>query len=375
MELDAEAHLKWASEHWAKLEKCVGGPERKIDKAQIDSTTFRNALKEAVSSACDIDDLEEPNSRCIRRADRARDFIRRKADINDDGMVSFDEFEKFTYKLRCHGFNERGDGVMSGTLLWAESLFALFDLDGDGHLERHEFQEVHRFFHGANYSEEDIANEWRSLEMGSRTKVNKRCFIKWLIQGERGRALEERPPPDMTMEKSRSVPALDYENRPQTGPARFGSPMQLSGTSKHQWEVKSTDLMLPWNRQHHIVAKNDLKPRATRAYFSRPQSEEELNRHYRAYPQFRSQLFRLENVPNIKRPRMVLSHETSPPSLPRRHCISGLKLKNGQSLPFWTDMWQPPASEVYSKASLRPGSRSLRVGKLDPLPKFDAAND
>lgn len=349
--MNPQEHRRWLCAQWQKLDRDV---DKGISRDELNSELFRKALKDLLGGA---GSSGTAYSRSMMRADRAVDFVSRKADNNGDGQLSFLEFERFTYMLRCRGVDPSGSRNMYGAKLWAEVLFAMFDLDCDNYLQQHEFRELHRYFHGSSAPEWSIANDWATLDTNGEGKASKDHFIRWMTRDERLRVLAEPPIEDGSMRKSCSAPSL-VSDRPQRG----------NGALKHSI---SGEFRAPWNRRHHVVLKNDNKPRPVRTYFSRPKSEDELIRYYHTQPQFKSQLNRSMEMPDIKRPRMILSHETTPPIIPSRHIQAGLMSTSGKEIPPWTDLWQPSLSELRDKASCRPGSLSLRACKLAPLPRFD----
>lgn len=365
MSFSSEEHRTWARSHWSRIDRDGDG---RLTQPELDSTLFRRALREAVGGA--EGQRTSAYSRSCMNIERAIDFIRRKADNNGDGQLSFDEFVSFTATLRART-RTVVDTQWGGPNLWAELVFAMFDLDGDNFLQRAEFKELHRFFHGSTVTEDSFEKDWASLDSQGLVNVSKSQFINWMCQGERGRVLDDRPLLQTRMQ-TQSCPDLSDPKRPTTGPAAYGRMEKVHDRGTGGFKAKGN--RPPWNRQHHVVQKNSMKPRAARVYFSRPQSEQELFRFYISQAQFKTHLIRLESMPAVKRPRMILSHETAPPFIPGRHLESGLESKSGRLIPKWTDLWQPAASE-FSQQSYRPGTRGLRVGKLDPIPRFDPEND
>lgn len=347
LRLDLEEHKAWALKHWSRIDRNGDG---RLSFDEINSSHLRKAIKEALGG---YGDSGASYTRATMRLDRANELMRRKAE-NNGGVFRFNEFESFMYLLRDRG------GV-EGATLWAQCCFAMFDLDGDDYLQRAEFIELHRYFHGTQ-PEVIVEKEWQVLDTDGLGKVNKRRFVQWMTRGDRLRVLSE--PQDPVMTRSASAPA---------GPEKkVHTPLIPSrATTSHSQPSRCRGP--PWNRRHHVVSKNDGKPRVLREYFSRPQSGTELLRYYKTSQHFQSQLS-MASLPPIEKPRLILSHETAPPTIPTRHVISGLsctEFYKFSKVPHWTDLWQPSLSEMRTLNSYRPGSLGLRFGPPLPKPIYD----
>merc|ERR1712038_231193 len=85
--------------------------------------------------------------------EQAMEFCLRKADLNSDGSLSFEEFRSFTFCLRTETLAKH-----TATLI-----FALFDTDGDARIDEAEFREIYRFFLGHHPKEVDFQAEWARL--------------------------------------------------------------------------------------------------------------------------------------------------------------------------------------------------------------------
>eukprot|EP00971_Amphidinium_carterae_P242995 4824732-Amphidinium_carterae.1 len=71
-------------------------------------------------------------------------YCLRKADLNKDGVLSFEEFRAMLWTLRWPSAAEDASTL----------LFALFDVDGDQLINREEFRQMYRFYMGSDPTEE-----------------------------------------------------------------------------------------------------------------------------------------------------------------------------------------------------------------------------
>merc|ERR1712232_1150457 len=101
---------------------------------------------------------------------QAMSFCMRKADLNDDNRLTFAEFKSLMFYLK-------NTELASET---AALVFALFDLDGDQHIDMSEFREVCRFYLGHEPTEAQFRAEWARLDSHGQQYVNLDQYTKWL---------------------------------------------------------------------------------------------------------------------------------------------------------------------------------------------------
>lgn len=94
----------------------------------------------------------------------------RKAAQNCSGELSFDEFSSFLRVLRKAGASSRK----------ADLIFALFDLDQSGFLDKEEFLEVYRYFLGHRPTLEKFEEEWANVDVAANGRVSQKQYDRWL---------------------------------------------------------------------------------------------------------------------------------------------------------------------------------------------------
>jgi hypothetical protein len=358
-----------------------------VTRPELDSEEFRNAIRSALGVKAHATSGRD-YSRFAINVDQAIDWVRRKADQNRDGNLSFFEFESFTRKVRS------GDAEST-----ADMIFALFDLGGNETIDKDEFREIYRYFLGRMPTKIEFEDEWARLDAGGMQEVTRSEYMSWLQtshnpvfrrhgtivavdipETQLAWAKLKRPSstPLQTVSEDRSPLASRPQSRPKSHQGQYGSPAQMR--KKPIFESKKSDNWAKriqtdqdrrygggfaekgdrpeWNKRHHLGSMENFgKPRGERRYFSRPQTLPELSRFYSTRTGYTSHLKKLQS-PEEKQRQMVLSGEAEAPIDKERHEPGGsMRSREGMTI-FWNNHWQPTASEMWKYT---PGTNTLRL--------------
>jgi len=219
-------HHAWAEKMWRRMDRNATGT---ITRDELDCEEFRTIVRNALATGRG-NTGGVSYERVQQNTQQAISFCLRKADLNHDGSLGFEEFESFLLYLRQ-------DHHAAHT---AHLIFALFDLDGDMHLDEREFREIYRFYLGHNPHEEDFQEEWARLDLVGQEFVMLDEYTKWLRTStnpiflqhapEESRASSSQPSGDVERQKARTqerLPSPDAhdvfsgggsEGRPGLGP-------------------------------------------------------------------------------------------------------------------------------------------------------------
>lgn len=290
---------------------------RYVTRAELDCEEFRQIIRSVLTpnGGATMGGVEYMRSEL--NMTQAIHYCLRKADLNGDRALSYEEFRSFLRVLRHADLGKST----------AHLIFALFDLDQDGHIDESEFREVFRFYLGHKPTQEQFQTEWAKLDCCGNQKVDLTRYITWL-QTSTNPIFRQHAPPD-TAEEPKETPRVE-------GAGKY---LPRVTFSKSQIRPK-------WNQRFNAgVNKNERCPQGQRSYFSKTQSLPELQRFYETRRGFRQMADRLA-LPEAKPKPAVLSNErngeiymarSEPGSRDgwMRHPITG-------KVELWEDHWQTP---------------------------------
>jgi Ca2+-binding EF-hand superfamily protein len=117
--------------------------------------------------------------------DQAINFVVRKADINHDNKITFDEFKAFILALRQPQL----------AVHTANLIFALFDVNRDMKLDQKEFRQIYSFYLGGNPTEDKFQEEWALLDPENKGRVSRKEYVKWMQTSDNPVFRLHAPPP------------------------------------------------------------------------------------------------------------------------------------------------------------------------------------
>jgi len=411
----AQEHHEWCMRMWRRLDRNLSNS---ITREELDCEEFRSVVKAVLApntGAC----MGGPRyARAQMNMDQAVSFCLRKADLNANGSLSFDEFKAFMVVLRQPHLAR----------FTANLIFALFDLNGDKRIDENEFREVYRFYLGRIPTEAQFKEEWNRLDDSATGFVTLEDYVEWLRTSPNPVFHQHAIPDpaeageseDMLAQSSGSFPSspskamlaetsssfqtsrskasaasgwrpwhsqthLCWEQRLQPSRAGPGGMRLSTEQSKHFASRKDrperpTDSPAAMKSLiGHCLARSDAmakRPRwnpylaganpnwindssndngqprqhvTRRAYFSRPQSLPDLQRHYMTHTGFHDHRERIKQ-PELKKKSSVLSTdrlneapEDLCPSRSRPACTVGcMRDPVTRERKRWNDFWQSP---------------------------------
>lgn len=358
-----DEHRAWAAKVWLRFDRDSSGY---LSKQELDCDEFRAIVKSCLVPESADHAGGATYARTQMNTEEALSFYLRKADINGDGQLSFEEFESFTRFLRL----DRKDINYTANLI-----FALFDLNSDGRISRDEFKEIYRYYLGHHPTAQEFAEEWGRLDYFSHGRVTREQYIHWL----------QNSPNPLFRQHAEPAPAEAIGNDPAEATGNDFR-IQAASPSTTSLQLESHDLASRgphsssvatvkrraaagsqrprWN-QRFIEATsvhNTEVPRYGRHYFSRPQSLPELKRYYGSRRGFGDHLHRISKAEPPK-PRPMLSAETMP-MIASRH-VPGGSMRNPETgkRTQWVDRWQEP---LQLKDRYQAGTMGLRCPGSPP---------
>jgi len=303
-----------------------------ISRRELDCEEFRSILRSVISPGVNHGSMGGANyERSEMNMNSMIHLCLRKADLNRDTALSFEEFKAFTLALRQE----------QGSVDIANLVFALFDLDNDGRIDEGEFREIFRFFLGHNPSEAEFQAEWGHLDVAGRTRVNRHEYFRWLHTSPHPifrRLVSHLPSPDGPS----GVGDGQGASRPTTGLARP-----------------------PWNPRFNAQKNgNDEMPAIRRAYLSRPQSLPELSRHFERHRGFKAQREKLSQPAEPKKIKVLSTDTASFFAFNPATGVPGgtMRSRSGQVVQ-WKDHWQTP---LCVRKPHKPGTHLLRCPGQPP---------
>mmetsp|Transcript_81354 Transcript_81354/g.263997 ORF Transcript_81354/g.263997 Transcript_81354/m.263997 type:complete len:310 (-) Transcript_81354:188-1117(-) len=284
---------------------------------------------------------------------QAMNFCLRKADINNDGVLSFKEFKTFMRMLGSPRLGRERTNL----------IFALFDLDGTSSIDKEEFRGICRYYLGHHPTVPMLEAEWAKLDQDEKGYAALADYSRWL--------------------RTSASPIFR-----QFAQAVSGEPSdeELRRLSKQQVDVDTAQGLLAFKRQKDRVRGdrpewnesfnqqdsskiNEASPPPRRMYLSRPQSLPELKRYLDRHSTKFADQRRFYAQKPVPEPRRILSDDTPalPMLLPERYVPGGTMRKKGKTTE-WMDAWQAPKCITHGGLAGRisPGSLTLRVAGRAP---------
>lgn len=316
---------------------------------ELNCAEFRAIIRAALLSPDTGQAGTSPGSSSYTRSqmnmEQAISFFLRKADLNGDSVLAFEEFSAFIYALRQR--NERSS---------AHVIFALFDLDSDKRLSGAEFREVYRYYLGHSPPEEEFQAEWARLDKDLTGQVTKQQYLRWLSTS------------------ANPIFKRHACNTPTATESGADTPQARSSTSGWRTVSRKSRQMEAerpkWNQRFNFNAgknPNFELPALRRNYFARPQSMPELHVYLRKRRGCHKNLEKFERFELDIKPVRVLSTDTElsagvmiagrtkPGGTMKDHATGNLKL--------WDEHWQKPKALVVKPEA---GAHSLRCPGMPP---------
>jgi Ca2+-binding EF-hand superfamily protein len=345
--LEAEAqHNEWATRMWSRMDRDNNGS---ISRKELDCSEFRAILRRVLTP--DTEHAEGGGAiyaRAETNQEQALSLCLRKADVNDDGRLSFEEFKTFLWALRQDNSEKDTAALM----------FALFDLDTDGYISMDEFREIYRFYLGHEPTFAEFSGQWLNLS-GDEDYISKERYARWLQTTATPLFRQRMPgvgtPPLASL-------ATGSANARADGAGSFSpsaSTMSFWEQSVQARKIATNAAGWPlapkkdirdrpkWNKAFNAgVNPNFERPARQRQYFSRTQSEPQLVEFYKTHTGFGKQLERM-TMPLPKKKMRVLSTDTVEKSNEHRHECGGTMREHINGAPqgevsLWEDNWQTP---------------------------------
>lgn len=347
-----QEHHEWALRMWSRMDRDNNGA---ITRKELDCEEFRDVLRLVL--APDSAHCNATYARSMTNQQQALHFCLRKADVNNDGWLSFKEFSALMWVLRQETHAEDTTKLV----------FALFDLDTDLHISEGEFREIYRFYLGHDPTSEEFWQEWHNLASEGQDLVSREQYTTWLRTSASQIFRQHSPAPvihaattadpmEATSHSLSTISMAESSRRQRRIPmdAR-GWPLVAKKNihARGKWNQK-------WNTQ---INRNDVLPMGERNYFAKVQSLPALDRFYRTHIGFGEQHARL-NAPTPPKELMVLSTDTQPVFNKSRHRPAGTMREHLHGSPcgdvaLWEDFWQTP---LRSKSRPNAGDRPVPAG-------------
>jgi len=329
---DPEEHRRWAAALWRRMDRDESGT---ITKEELNCETFQNILRDILAPKR-VGKSTSTYARAAMNVTREIDFLMRKADINSDGSLQFDEFSSFVQVLRENG--------SAGDLI-----FALFDLDGNEVIDHDEFLEIYRYFLGHRPTVREFEKEWSNLDVDGKGVVSLQEYNNWLRTNSNPIFQKYT---ESKAEKKVKIPKKDAD-----------SLILATAMSRNVYRPA-------WNQRFNTLdpsVVNQERQGRNKIVFSTPQSEAELGRWFsRRIERFGPQYDKLVSPEPPHPLQKSLISGYAPPLLPGRHVPDGtMRNKHGEPKQ-WHDYWQTPKG-VFDRPA--PGSLLLRCFPKDKAPR------
>jgi len=339
-----KAHHEWSLRMWSRMNR---DQNEFLSRQELDCEEMRTAMRLALLSQHASSHQALGGGPTYARASinhiEALGYILRKADINNDGVLSFEEFKNFMWEFR-QGSHQTAANIV----------FALFDMDADLFINDREFHEICRFYLGHNPTYEQFQEQWNLLNVdGDARGISRERYRRWLETSAHSMftqhttwqqdSLEASDLADAharagkSRKKAEKLTFAEQHRRARTFPKdACGWPLasRKDYKARPKWNQK-------WNWQ---INGNDDLPQGERTYFSRVQSAPQLARFYATHAGFERQYEMLRSPPPSRRLKVV-STDTLDVELtdPGRHLPRGTMRDHGtDEIALWEDRWQTP---------------------------------
>jgi len=363
-------HNEWASRMWSRMDRDNNG---RITRKELDCEEFRSILRLVLApSSSHPGGGGATYARSQTNQEQALHFCIRKADINNDGWLSFVEFRALMWVLRQESPAEDTSRLV----------FALFDLDTDQHISESEFREIYRFYLGHDPTSEEFWQEWHKLAWLGQSLVSREEYTTWL-QTAANPIFRQHAPSPVADASEGATPDLMVagsgvavrSSDPSASPVSQ-STISFAESSRRSRRVPRDGRGWPLVRKMDINARskwnpkyntklnpNDVLPMGERNYFTKTQSLPQLSQFYSTHVGFETQLERL-NAPAPPKELRVLSTDTQPVANKNRHRPAGSMREHLHGAPsgdiaLWEDNWQTP---LRYKARFKVGDRPVPAG-------------
>lgn len=344
-----EEHTAWARRLWARMDRDRGG---EISAEELNCDEFMVVLRAILApltagkgvAGYERSEINLPN---------ALAYCLRKADENNDGVLSFVEFEAFLRYLR----SERSPEHI------ASIVFALFDLDGSATLSLDEFREIYRFYLGHHPIDNELKSAWRALDTADSNSVTRAQYARWLrkragavfkqhapaVQGEE---TQNSSPTARKVPRSKSASAI---HRPAPGllPPGEGSVPFAEDCDRPLWNSRfSKDFSV-----HNQALRGNMR---MKTWFSKEQSLPDLHKFYCTYRNFDTNRRKLVSPQPLLSKKLVLSTDSMTllvmPGAERHRPGGTMKDADGAVVP-----WRENTPRALIRPVWAPGSLLLRV--------------
>lgn len=331
-----EEHTKWARSLWRRMDRDNSG---QITLQELNCEEFENVLRLVLVPKGG--ERSVTYGRAELNVSQAIELCLRKADVNNDGVMSFEEFNAFLRILR-----DQGDA--KHTAFW---IFALFDLKGTFTIDNQDFKRIYQYYTGHLPTEDELQEEWNNLAGVGSTLATREQYAQWLQTSANPIFRQHAPPVAGEVGEDAMAAANEQLNGKLLKGLVKPNPKILPHLRRHVRPPFKPGWDDSFNARDMVAVTNPSAAKRNKVYFSKTEkltdSLDALSQYYQRMPHFESCAKRLAEPESAKSLR-VLSTDTAmmETTLPGRHKKhSGQMMTNarGQQVK-WTDTWQIPGS-------------------------------
>ena len=247
-----ESPRVWAEKRFSRLDSDRVGY---LTDKEMQSGRFFDTIKETL-------DVPRPTHAVMSRAGLT-DWIKKALDKDEaKGVLTFEDFLELSEVLRH---------VSDLPKVEAKLIFALFDCDRDGLINREEFKEIYRFFAQTAPPNETLHRIWEELEP-QEGNIDSKKYFKWLKRSRRQEYFgkEQRQDTKVAGFTPRIKKADSISNN-----ETISTVYDMYKALKRDWKTQKHIVDYSWSPNHHhsdSVMNESLHPNM-RGYFGRPRSE------------------------------------------------------------------------------------------------------